>query len=127
MARLTSGHPGAPCLDYPDSLTQSILETVPGGVVHVGADGAILAANAEALRVLGLSFDALTQRYFSQFASETIWEDGSVCPPEAYPVSLALATGEPQPARTIGVRRPNGQTSWAVFRALPIKDPATGA
>jgi two-component system cell cycle sensor histidine kinase/response regulator CckA len=127
MARLTSGHPGAPCLDYPDSLTESILETVPGGVVHVRADGAVLAANPEALRVLGLGYDALTRRYTYEFATETIWEDGTPCPPESYPVSLALSTGEPQPAKTIGVRRADGSTSWAVFRALPLKDPVTGA
>jgi PAS domain S-box-containing protein len=125
MARLTSGHPGAPCLDYPDSLTESILESVPGGVVHVRADGAVLAANAEALRVLGLIYDPLTQSYIYQFATETIWEDGTPCPPEAYPVSRALSTGEPQPATTVGVRRADGYTSWAVFRALPLREPGT--
>jgi two-component system cell cycle sensor histidine kinase/response regulator CckA len=101
------------------------LETVPGGIVHVGPDGAILAANAEALRVLGLSHDQLTQRYISEFEPETIWEDGSPCPAEAYPVSRALATGEPQPATTIGVRRRDGKTAWAVFRAVPLRDEDT--
>jgi PAS domain S-box-containing protein len=127
LARLTSGHPGLPRLHYPDVLTRSILETVPGGIVHVGADGTILAANAEALRVLGLSYDTLTQRYVTEFEPETIWEDGSRCPAEAYPVALALSTGEPQPATTIGVRRADGQTSWAVFRAVPLHDEVTGA
>jgi two-component system cell cycle sensor histidine kinase/response regulator CckA len=126
VVRLTSVHPGPPRLHYPDVLTRSILETVPGGIVHVGADGAILAANAEALRVLGLSYDAITQRYTTEFAPETVWEDGSRCPPEAYPVSRALSTGEPQPATTIGVRRPDGQTAWAVFRAVPLCDDDTG-
>jgi two-component system cell cycle sensor histidine kinase/response regulator CckA len=126
MARLTSGHPGAPCFDYPDSLTERILETVPGGVVHVRADGAVLAANPEALRVLGLSYDTLARRYFYEFETETIWEDGSACPPESYPVALALSTGEAQPAKTIGVRRSDGSISWAVFRALPLADPETG-
>jgi two-component system, cell cycle sensor histidine kinase and response regulator CckA len=127
VARLTSANPGPPRLHYPDVLTRSILETVPGGIVHVGADGAILAANAEALRVLGLSYDTLTQRYTSEFEPKTILEDGSLCPAEAYPVSRALSTGEPQPATTIGVLRPDGQTSWAVFRALPLRDEVTGA
>ncbi|HTV17657.1 MAG TPA: ATP-binding protein [Polyangiaceae bacterium] len=126
MASLTSGYPGASSLHYSNELTRSILETVPGGIVHVGADGAILAANAEALRVLGLSYDALTQRYTSEFEPETIWEDGTPCPADSYPVSCALRTGKPQPATTIGVRRPDGQTSWAVFRAVPFHDAATG-
>jgi two-component system cell cycle sensor histidine kinase/response regulator CckA len=126
LARLTSGHPGAPSLHYSDELTRSILETVPGGIVHVGADGAILAANAEALRVLGLTYDALTQRYTTEFEPETIWEDGTPCPADAYPVSCALRTGKPQPATTIGVRRADGQTSWALFRAVPLRDEMTG-
>ena len=109
-----------------EAVTRGILEAVPGGIVQVQADGAILNANAEALRVLGLSYDALTQRYTSHFEPETIWEDGSPCPAAAYPVSRALATGEPQPSTTIGVRRPDGATSWAVFRAVPLKDEVTG-
>jgi PAS domain S-box-containing protein len=110
-----------------EAVTRGILEAVPGGIVHVQRDGAILTANAEALRVLGLSYDALTQRYTSHFEPETIWEDGSPCPAASYPVSRALATGEPQPATTIGVRRPDGSTSWAVFRAVPLKHETTGA
>jgi signal transduction histidine kinase len=63
-----------------EAITRGILEAVPGGIVQVQADGAILNANAEALRVLGLSYDALTQRYTSHFEPETIWEEGSPCP-----------------------------------------------
>jgi PAS domain S-box-containing protein len=126
VARLTSGHPGAPVVHYPDVLSRSILETVPGGIVHVGADGDILAANAEALRVLGLSYDTITQRYISELEPEMVWEDGSLCPADAYPVTRALRTGEPQPATTIGVRRADGQTSWAVFRAVPLRDEDSG-
>jgi PAS domain S-box-containing protein len=125
VTRSWSGPPNAPRLHYSDALTRSILETVPGGIVHVRADGAIVRANAEALRVLGLSYDALTQRYTHEFETETIWEDGSRCPADMYPVARALATGEVQPATTIGVRRPDGQTAWAVFRALPLRDELT--
>jgi PAS domain S-box-containing protein len=31
-------------------------------------------------------------------------------------------TGEPQPRATIGVRKPDGEISWAVFTAVPVKD-----
>ena len=34
-------------------------------------------------------------------------------------------TGLPQAATTLGVRKPNGEISWAVFRAIPIRDAAT--
>ncbi len=112
-------------LERERELTRHILEAMPGGIVHVAADGAILRANAEALRVLGLRLDDLTQRYTTDFAVETLNEDGSPCPVEDYPVSRALATGTPQPARVIGVRRPDGSVAWAVFRAVPVLDPST--
>jgi PAS domain S-box-containing protein len=94
--------------------------------VHVQATGAIVAANAEAQRILGQTYDALTQRLTSDFDSETVREDGTHCPVENYPVSRALATGKAQPPMTIGVRRPDGTTSWAVYTAVPVLDPATG-
>ncbi len=103
---------------------------MPGGVVHVGADGQILSANAEAQRVLGLGFDRLAQRYVQDFDTETLREDGTPCPAADYPVSRALATGQRQAGVTIGVQRPDGETVWAVFSALPVLDDAgrvTGA
>ena len=123
--RLTSKHPGAPYLHYPDALLRNILETVPGGVVHVRADGALVAANAEALRVLGASYDAAEQRYVMAPETEFLREDGTPCTPAEHPITRALAAQEPGPATTIGVRRPDGHTSWAVFRALPLQDEET--
>lgn len=106
-------------------LTERLIEALPGGVVHVSSDGAVLRANAEACRILGLSFDELMQRYVADFDSQTIYEDGSPARAADYPVSRALATGEPQPATTLGVRTPNGEVAWVVFRAVPVRDHAT--
>jgi two-component system cell cycle sensor histidine kinase/response regulator CckA len=107
-------------------LNRRIMEAMPGGIVHVSAERGILRANAEALRILGLSYDALTQRYTQDFATYTIWEDGSPCAPEDYPVNRALATGVTQPAATIGVRKPDGHVSWAIFTAVPVLAPDGG-
>jgi PAS domain S-box-containing protein len=95
---------------------------MPGGVVHVATDGSIVEANAEALRILGYRFDDLTQRFIVDFETTTVLDDGSPCPVSEYPVAKVLATGEPQGPLTIGVRRPDGATSWAVFRAAPARD-----
>ncbi|MBV1857426.1 MAG: response regulator [Nannocystaceae bacterium] len=105
-----------------EELTRRLIEAMPGGVVHVSAVGAIQTANAEALRILGLSYDELSNRYTTDFETQTVFEDGSPCPVEQYPVSRALATGEAQPAQTIGVRRTDGRTAWAIFTAVPIKE-----
>jgi len=108
-------------------LDHRLIEAIPGGIVHVGADGSIQCANAEALHVLGMSYDAITRRYTSDWEPVTMWEDGSPCRAEDYPVTRALVTGEPQPRATIGIRRPDGTVSWAIFTAMPVKDPDTGA
>ncbi|MCA9576582.1 MAG: response regulator [Sandaracinaceae bacterium] len=109
-----------------EAINRHIVEAVPSGIVHVAADGAIHAANGEAQRILGLAYDELTRRYTTDFATETIWESGQPAAPEDYPVTRALVTGEPQGPETLGVRRPDGATSWAIFRASPVRAPNTG-
>ena len=105
-----------------DELRRRIIEAMPGGIVQVSADGSILDANPEALRILGLSYDALTSRYTSDFDTETLWEDGSPCPAAEYPVTRAMVTGVSQPPATIGVKRRDGSIAWAIFTAVPVKD-----
>ena len=90
------------------------------------ADGSIERANAEALSVLGMHLDEATNRYVADWSPQTIWEDGSPCTAEEYPVTRALVTGEPQGPDTIGIRRPDGELSWAVFNAVPVRDPDSG-
>jgi PAS domain S-box-containing protein len=99
---------------------QRILDAVPGGVVHVRVDGSIRTANPEALRILGFRFDEVTKRFVSDWEPETIHEDGRPCPAADYPVTQVLTTGKPSGPLTIGVRKPSGDLSWAVFRAEPV-------
>jgi PAS domain S-box-containing protein len=110
----------------PTDAVQALFDAVPGGFVHVAMNGSILSANAEACRILGYRFDDLTKRFVTDFETTTIGEDGEDFPASEYPVSKALVTGEPQPPVTIGIRRPDGQLVWAVFRAAPARD-ETGA
>jgi signal transduction histidine kinase/CheY-like chemotaxis protein len=108
-------------------LNTRLIEALPGGVVEVGKDGSILNANAEAMRILGLSYDALTERVVADFESETVFEDGRPAPITEYPVTRALMTGQPQPAVTLGIKRKGHDVSWAVYRAVAVRDPATQA
>ena len=105
-------------------LNRRIIEALPGGIVHVSAAGAVIYANADAQRILGLSYNELTQKYVEEFSPETINEDGTPCPAEHYPVVKCLQTGQAQPEQTIGIRRPDGGLSWAVFRAIPLREQA---
>ncbi|HEX7452990.1 MAG TPA: ATP-binding protein [Polyangiaceae bacterium] len=112
-------------LSASQELNERLIEALPGGVVHVRRDGAILRANGEALRILGLSYDELSRGYIADFQTKTIFEDGTVAEVQDYPVARAIITGLPQPALTLGVTKPNSEISWAVFRAVPTRDPAT--
>ena len=76
--------------------------TEPGG--HEGDaphHRAIRNANAEALRILGLSFDELTNKYTVDFEPETIFEDGSPCTNAEYPVTKATADDLSEEVRAI--------------------------
>jgi len=110
-----------------EEFSRQIVDTMPAGLVHIAADGRILRANSHAQSLLGLTMDRLSQRFVADFDTETIREDGTPYPASEYPVTKALATGKPQPPATIGVRRPNGTTSWAVFTATPLHDATTSA
>ena len=110
-----------------NDLNRRIIEAVPAGIVQVATDGAIRLANEHAQRILGLRLDELTNLYVADFDTKTIWEDGTPCAPEDYPVSRCLATGKPQPGVSLGVHRPDGRTSWGIFSAIPMRDPKNGA
>lgn len=99
-----------------------LLEAVPAGVVQVAADGQILVANSRAVEILGKDIEGLAEESIDDFEARTMRDDGSPCPVADYPVAKVLATGEAQPPMTIGVRRPNGTVSWAVFRAIPTRN-----
>lgn len=107
-------------LEQSEELHRRVLEAVPAGVVHIARDGSIRNANGVAQRILGLSWNELSRLYVADFKNRTIWEDGTECRVEDYPVSKCLATGQAQPATTIGVLRPDGKISWAIFTVLPL-------
>lgn len=94
-----------------------LVETVPAGVVHVGKNGSVLRANAEACRVLGLSYDALTQRYTTDFETQTILEDGTPVRTKSTRSSRRATGAVPDDWRG----RPDGTTAWALFSASPIR------
>jgi two-component system, cell cycle sensor histidine kinase and response regulator CckA len=106
-----------------EALIQRILEAVPGGIVHVSHNGALLRANDTAQKFLGLSWDELKSSFTSDFSGATTHEDGSPCAVEDYPVSRCLMTGEAQGPTTLAVEQTNGETRWGIFTAIPLELP----
>lgn len=112
-------------LEQSQVITKRIFGAVPAGIVLVSAEGAILDANATAQGVLGLGYDELSDKFVVDFETQTIYEDETPCPAEDYPVSRCLMSQEIQAPTTIGVRRPDGETRWAIFTAVPVNHPVS--
>jgi PAS domain S-box-containing protein len=106
-----------------EALNRSILDSIPGGIVHVSADGVVRKANREAHRILGLERSALVGLAAEQVEVQVVWEDGRPCLVEDYPALRCLETEKRQPPVTLGVRKPDGTIAWAVYSALPVFDP----
>lgn len=111
--------------DCVEETKRKVLAHLPVGLVHVSASGALLSANEEAQRILGLSWDELAERYVRDWEWETLHEDLSPCPAADLPVNRCLRTGEPQPGMVIGIRRPDGQITWAIYSAIPLFEPGS--
>jgi PAS domain S-box-containing protein len=110
----------------PDELARALVATTPGGIVRVLPDGRIVDANAQACQLLGLRLDDLTRTYIADFETRVVDEQGRTVPVEAYPVSITLGTGEPAGPMTLGVERPDGETSWAVYHSVPLAEAGGG-
>ena len=109
-----------------DELVRALVAATPGGVVRISTDGRVLDANAEASRILGLRRDEIRGMFVAEWDSRVIDERGQEVPLAELPVSRALGTGEPAGPTTLGVQRPDGMVSWAVYYSVPLRD-ASGA
>lgn len=112
-------------LRHGEEFNRRIIDSIPGGVVRISEGGQILHANAEAIRILGVTWPELSAMTVQDFDSRTIFEDGSPCPVDEYPETKAMATGTPHTNVTIGTRRPDGAYAWAIYSAIPVLDPVS--
>lgn len=92
------------------------------GVVFQDREGTIVASNAGAEAVLGLTTDELRGRQPTDSRWRAVRDDGSPWPGEEHPAMIALRTGEPQLMRIMGVHRPGVGRRWIQVNALPQRD-----
>lgn len=99
---------------------RSVVTAMQEGVVLHQQDGKVVACNASAERILGLSSDAITGRYCTDASWRTIHEDGSPFPGEEHPAMVSLRTGQPCTNVIMGVHKPNGQLTWISINSQPL-------
>jgi len=104
---------------------EALFEQLPVGFVRVAKDGSIIHANRVALDFLGLTHDAITQRYTADFRA--VDETGAVADARDLPATEAIRAGKPVGPKVYGVDRPDGERRWGLFQAVPhFTDDHTG-
>lgn len=101
---------------------QLVDQLMTGLVVHDG-EGAVLRANPEACRVLGLTMEQMQGKELVDPAWCFLNEDGSTMPVSQYPVSQVLATRKRVESLIAGIRKPlHSEVTWVICRADPVYD-----
>jgi len=104
---------------------RTVISTMAEGVVVQERDGKITTCNDRAEEILGLSEDQMMGRTSVDSRWGAIHEDGSPFPGEDHPAMVALRTGERQTNVCMGVRKPDGGTTWILINAEPIFYPVS--
>lgn len=100
--------------------SRSLIAALSEGIVFQGANGEILACNASAQRILGLSEDELCGRSSLDPRWRAIHEDGTPFPGEEHPSMITLRTGEPLSRVIMGVHKVDGEITWIEINSEPI-------
>ncbi len=107
-------------------LYESVLASLVEGIVVQDITGKIVAFNASALRILGLTAEQLTGRSSLDPSWAAVHADGSPFPGEQHPAMETLRTGEPLLGVLMGVRLAGGGTRWISINTQPLRDGHSG-
>jgi PAS domain S-box-containing protein len=102
---------------------QSLVAALSEGIVLQGADGAILACNESAERILGLTRDQMAGRTSMDPRWRSTREDGTPFPGEEHPAMATLSTGKPLGGVIMGVVKPDGDQRWISINSAPLFRP----
>ena len=112
--------------DVPDDAQRrfdDLLAHLPAGVVMNDAAGRVVAANRQALALLGRTECEAQEAPGGDDAWHFVRADGSRMPPSEYPVNAVLRTGAKVSDFVVGVSRPaHGDVRWAICNAYPERD-----
>lgn len=96
-----------------ERLMRALTEPLDLGLALLDRDGAILALNQDARA-------AMSWRGASSARRGGLYDDGSPAPADTHPLTIALATGEPQDA-VRGVRTDDHATRWYAIAVRPLR------
>jgi PAS domain S-box-containing protein len=101
----------------------AVIATMEEGVVIQDADGHIIACNAAAERILGLTEDQMKGSTSFDPRWQALLEDGTPAPGEAHPAVVSLRTGKPVSKFVMGVHKPDNTLTWTSVNSQPLFHP----
>ena len=120
LPRADNGH-GVP--DDAQRRFEELLAHLPAGVVMHDARGHVMAANRQALLLLGRAGDDARTAPPNDAGWHFVRADGTRMPPPEYPVNTVLRTGAKVSDLVVGVwRAAFGDVRWAICNAYPEYD-----
>lgn len=110
----------ADALRQSEARYRSLVSSLDEGVVLQDANAVILAMNASAQRILGLTEAQMMERDSFDPRWRAIHEDGSLFPGEMHPAVLTLRTGQPCSNVVMGIHLPNDELRWISINSQPL-------
>jgi len=101
---------------------RSIITAMAEGVALHGPDGAIVAVNPAAQRILGLSEDQILGRDSMDPGWRAITEAGRDFPGDQHPATVSLHTGREVRGQVMGIEDPQRGTRWISINSEPLRD-----
>jgi PAS domain S-box-containing protein len=99
---------------------RNLFETMAQGVVYHDEKGKVLQANPAALKILGLSLEAITRGNLLDSPLKAVHEDGSAFPLTEHPAIISLKTGREIKDVVMGIFNPEEKRyRWIVVNAVP--------
>ncbi|MBI3919049.1 MAG: response regulator [Betaproteobacteria bacterium] len=100
---------------------RSVVAAMAEGVIVQDRRGRIIARNAAASRILGLTGKAPGNRRAADQRQRTIREDGSTVCREKHPAIITLRTGRAQSQVVLGMETDGGELRWLSINTEPLK------
>jgi PAS domain S-box-containing protein len=100
---------------------RQLFESMAEGVIYQSPDGRILSANSAAEQILGIPVRMLVGRNSFDPTMRAIFPDGSRCPNESQPPTVALRSRQPVTNAFLGFWNPREeQYRWVIMNAVPL-------
>ncbi len=100
---------------------RTVVNSMYEGVVLQYREGGINTCNPAAERILGLSAAQIMGLTPTDQPWRAIHEDGTPFPSETYPATMTFKTGQAQSNVIMGLYKPNGDLTWILVNAQPLK------